>query len=460
MKEIILIVDDEKDLLEGLKRTLDIELKCEVLTAENGIIALDIIKNRAIDIVLTDISMPKMDGVTLLKKIVKIDKSITTIMMTAFGTIELAVKTLQEGAYDFIQKPFDEDKLLRLLKKAIERSRLLKENRFLHEKIKGKNPFNKFIGCSTSIKNAFKTIEMLGKTDVTVLITGETGTGKDLAAQTIHEISGRNQKPLVTVNCPALPNGLLESELFGHKKGAFTNADKDKKGLFDVADGSTICLDEIGDLSSNLQTKLLRVLQNREIKPIGAEKSHLVNVRIIAATNLDLEDQVEKKEFRADLYYRLNVASLKMPSLKEMKEDIPLLIEHFLKKASVELDIEKKKISKDLLGYILGKGWPGNVRELENTIIGWCAISKKEVIDIELLNVDVDKSEIKGSNINIPYKDMKQKIIDNFTKEYLTELLRSTNGNVSKSAKISGIQRQSLQKIIKRYGIEADQFRD
>lgn len=459
MKNTILIVDDEKDLLAGLKRTLDMEIDCEVITADNGFSALDLIKNSSIDIVLTDISMPEMDGVTLLNNIVEIAPSITTIMMTAYGTIELAVKTLQLGAYDFIQKPFDEDKLIRLLKKAMERSNLIKENIALHEKISEKEPFQKFIGKSARIKEVLHTIDMLGKSDVTVLITGETGTGKDVAAQVLHKVSTRNKKDLVTVNCPALPDGLLESELFGHKKGAFTNADKDKKGLFDVADGGTIFLDEIGDLSPQLQTKLLRVLQNQEIKPLGAEKSHIIDTRIIAATNQDLIKKVEKNEFRADLYYRLNVASIKMPSLSEIKDDIPLFIEHFLKKASNELNIKKKIASPELLNYIVSKEWPGNVRELENTITGWCAISQSEIIELEHIGMEQDETITPTEDLNVPYKEMKQKIIDDFTKGYLKRLLQSTGGNVSQSAKISGIQRQSLQKIIKRYGIEVDQYR-
>lgn len=459
-KNTILIVDDEKDLVNGLKRTLEPELDCEILTSENGRDALEVIGKNSVDIVLTDISMPLMDGVTLLKKIIEIDPSITTIMMTAYGTIELAVKTLQSGAYDFIQKPFDEDSLIRLLKKAMERSSLLKENRELLKKIEDKEPSLKLIGKSASVKKAVETINVLGQTDVTVLITGETGTGKDLAARIIHSASTRKDKPFVTVNCPALPDGLLESELFGHKKGAFTNADRDKKGMFDAAHGGTIFLDEIGDLSPSLQTKLLRVLQNREIKPLGAEKSHLVDTRIIAATNQDLPEKVEKKEFRADLFYRLNVASLIMPPLSAMKEDIPLLVEHFLKKAAAELNNEKKIVSPELYKYIVSRRWPGNIRELENTITGWCALCQGKTLEKEDIVPETEANEPDTEDINTPYKELKQNIIDDFTKDYLKKLLTVTRGNVSQSAEISGIKRQSLQKIIKRYGIEAEKFRE
>ena len=349
MSNTLLIVDDEADLLSGLKRSITMELDCEVLTASSGAEAIDILTTRHLDLILTDISMPGMNGMTLLDKIMEVDASATVIMMTAYGTIEIAVKALKHGAYDFIQKPFDFDALIRLLKKGFERSWLLKENCRMREQIGESSPLSNLVGSSKRMKQVHSQIQTLSRTDVTVLITGETGTGKDIAAQAIHQLSIRKEKPFITVNCPALPEGLLESELFGHKKGAFTGADSDKKGLFDQAAGSTIFLDEIGDLPLSLQTKLLRVLQNREVTPVGAVKSHKIDVRIIAATNQHLTEKIGTGEFRADLFYRLNVANLVMPPLREIREDIPLLVNHFLAKSACELKTTTKQMGAEVL---------------------------------------------------------------------------------------------------------------
>ena len=461
VKDTILIVDDETDLLKGLKRTVDMEMDCQVLIAENSFDAIELIKNEPIDVVLADICMPEMDGIALLHAINDLNQFVTVIMMTAYGTIEMAVEAIKAGAYDFIQKPFDEERLIHLLKKGIELNRLVRENARLIEKVHEKESFENMVGKSEAMLKVFRTLQMIAKSDVTVLILGETGTGKDLAARAIHSLSKRRHRSMVTVNCPALPENILESELFGYRKGAFTDAVSDKKGLFDEADGSSIFLDEIGDLSIPLQTKLLRVLQEKEIRPLGDTNVQRVDVRIIASTNQDLEKKMEDKLFREDLYYRLNVVKLTMPPLCEMKEDIPLLTEHFLKKSARELDVTAKKITPEAISYFLARDWHGNIRELENTIRGIMAIAQGDVIDIKDLPFKENQGSFAADDLDIsqPYKLLKERMIEEFSKKYVTGLLKKTRGNVSQAAHKSGIKRQSFQKIIRRYRIKTDKFR-
>jgi DNA-binding NtrC family response regulator len=461
MKDRVLIVDDEVDLLRGLKRMITTEIDCEALIASNGHDALSILRKESIDVLLADIRMPDIDGMELLEETKKLDPSITVILMTAYGTIELAVRAIKNGAYDFIRKPFDEKEMIHLLRKGLERNRLVRENARLLRKVCENAPFQNMLGKSAKMRKAFDIILMLAQTDVTVLILGESGTGKELAARAIHAISKRRHRPMVTVNCPALPEHILESELFGYRKGAFTNATSDKKGLFDEANSSSIFLDEIGDLSPALQTKLLRVLQEKEIKPLGYSKTHKVDVRILASTNQDLKEKLEAKQFREDLYYRLNVAALTMPPLCEMKEDIPLLVEHFLKKSACELGIPPKKISTEAINYLLARDWPGNIRELENTIRGVTAMTPGPMIDIECLPFkDLPKAlSVEEVDISQPYKVVKKRILHEYTTKYVTALLEKTCGNVTLAANMCGIRRQSLQRIINTYKIDIGKFR-
>lgn len=464
MRDTILIVDDEKDLLTGLARSIGGDLDVDILTAENGRKASEIITDTDIDLVVTDISMPDYDGVELLDFIMKNDPLITVIMMTAYGTVEVAVETLKKGAYDFIRKPFEQEELIRLIRKGLERNRLVRENRRLLNRISEQQSFSNLVGKSRRFRETVSSIRTLARTDVTVLVTGETGSGKDLAVRAIHENGSRCDNSFITVNCPALPEGLLESELFGYRKGAFTDAKENKIGLFLQAQGGTIFLDEIGDLSLSLQTKLLRVLQNREVKPLGEDTPHTIDVRIIAATNQNLEEKIKRNQFRADLYYRLNVASLVMPPLREMREDIPLLADHFLMKSSRELKVEPKKMTSALHEYLIGKEWPGNTRELENTITGWVATVQGSVIDVDdIPNCNINKTmsiDTDDNGFSVSYIDQKNRIIEQFTKQYLHKLFTHTKGNVTLSAQISGIQRQSLQKIVNRYAISVDDYRN
>ncbi|MFH1156142.1 MAG: sigma-54 dependent transcriptional regulator [Pseudomonadota bacterium] len=459
--QTLLIVDDELDMLKGLQRTIDSRMDVKVLIARDYAGAVSAIETNDIDLVVTDIVMPGRGGIDLLKFIKDHDPLITVVMMTGYGTIEIAVETLKAGAYDFIKKPFEMNDLIRILEKGLERNSLLRENRRLTSSLACLDTTRLVMGSSPKSREALERIRMLAATDVTVLITGETGTGKDLAARIIHETGSRKDRAFVTVNCPALPEGLLESELFGHRKGAFTDARETKKGLFDLADMGTIFLDEIGDLSLSLQTKLLRVLQNKEIHPLGQERSHQVDVRIIAATNQGLGEKIRTGQFRADLFYRLNVASLVMPPLRDIREDIPILVSHFLAKAAASLNVQPKAMSPGYLEELTARDWPGNIRELENTIIGLMATTSGSIIDPRQIETSstAEAGLLASGVLTGSYLDHKNQLIERFTKTYLHQLFIQTRGNVSLSAQISGIQRQSLQKIINRYNITVDEYR-
>ena len=460
--DTILIVDDEADLLRGLERTLGMELDGRLLTAENATEALNILDKYPVDVILADIQMPEMDGFALLQEVKSWDPAITVIMMTAYGTIEKAVEAIKNGAYDFIQKPIDEERLIHLLKRGLELNRLVRENARLMEQMCLQDSFANMVGRSRPMRSMFEKIRMLAQSDATVLIQGETGTGKELAARAIHNLSSRGNRNLVTVNCPALPETILESELFGYRKGAFTDAREDRRGLFDQAHGSSIFLDEIGDLTPTVQTKLLRVLQDKEVHPLGASDSHTVDVRILAATNQNLEMKMKRNLFREDLFYRLNVATLLVPSLRGIREDIPLLVDHFLELVACEQNKSRKTLTPEVLDALLGQDWPGNIRQLENLIRGWYAMTGEQEISLRHLG-EKETAATRLNNplaLDKPYQDLKDRAIESFTRDYLERLLRHTNGNVSAAAHISGMKRQSLQKIIKRYEIDATRFRE
>ncbi len=461
MKDRILIVEDEIDLLHGLQRTIPMEIDCEVWIAASAREALAILEKEPIDLLLADIQMPEMSGMELLQLTRRIDDAITIVMMTAYGTIEQAVEAIKKGAYDFIRKPIEEEKLVHVLRKGLERNRLVRENQRLLKQLCDISPFQDMVGQSEEMRKVFKAIQTVAATDVTLLIRGESGTGKEMAARAVHRLSLRSGRSLVTVNCPALPENILESELFGYRKGAFTHATADKKGLFSEADGSTIFLDEIGDLSPTLQTKLLRVLQEKEIKPLGETKTRKIDVRIIASTNQDLEAKMQAGSFREDLYYRLNVAGLVMPSLRERTEDLLLLVDHFIRKTACELEIAPKELTDGARELLLRHGWPGNVRELENTIRGVMAMTPGTVIDRASFQnwTPVESPTTVTPDTDLPYKVVKDQVLEQFTTAYVTRLLEKTGGNVSLAAERSGIKRQSLQKILKRYRIDPVKFR-
>lgn len=460
-RETLLIVDDETDMLSLLKRTVSPELDWDIRTAHSARAALDDVNNFPIDIVLLDIKMPEMDGMEVLSRIKEEREGPTVVMMTAYGVIDLAVEAIRKGAYDFITKPFDNTRLIFTLKKAMEYHHLVNENQNLHRLIKGTDVFQRMVGTGPKMKAIFETIHMVSKTDATVLITGESGTGKELVAKAIHQLSPRANKELVIVNCPTLPENILESELFGHIKGAFTDAKHNKSGLFQEADGGTIFLDEIGDLPNNLQTKLLRVLQEKEIKPLGHTKSFKVDMRVVASTNRNLKEHMNVKKFREDLYYRLNVVSIEIPPLRERQEDIPLLVEHFLGKYSKKFEKQGLKLAPGFIDALCRNTWHGNIRELENIMKRAIIMAKSHIITLSDISQEFKSDCLETNHVNnLPYKAAKEQVIKGFNLEYLTNILSQHRGNVTHAARDCGLERQALQQLLRRHGIKSEEFRN
>ncbi len=460
----LLIVDDEPDMLNLLKRSLAPELRCEVDTASSGEVALAMINATDYDLVLADIKMPGISGLDLLERI-KSDRGeeITVVMMTAFGHIDMAVEAMKRGAYDFITKPFDHDALVMRLEKAFERSRLLKENIRLHHECSSTDMFQEMVGKSRSMQRVYETVRMVAKNDLTVLITGESGTGKDLTARAVHALSNRSKRPFIAVNCPTVPEHILESELFGYKKGAFTHATRNRKGMFQEAHTGTIFLDEIGDITPTIQTKLLRVLQEKELKPLGDSRPIRVDVRIIASTNQDLQQKIRTGEFREDFYYRLNVLPIRLPPLRERPEDIPLIANHLLEKHCVKLKKPLKKFSEELICAFVGRRWEGNVREMENMILQGILFSTGEEISLKDVGLEPKVPPLGMVEmtpfLDLPYKDAKESNLKRFNAAYIGNVLSQNNGNVTHAARACGLERQALQQIMRRYGITAQPYR-
>jgi DNA-binding NtrC family response regulator len=462
MDRTVLIVDDEPDMLQLLKRSLAPELDCAVETAPSGEAALELLTRRPVDLVLADIKMPGMDGLELLDLVKRSHPDLTVVMMTAFGSIETAVEAMKSGAYDFITKPFDHDALVIRLEKALERSRLLRENERLRKVCGQGDGLQELVGKSDPMQRVYDTIRMVAKTDLTVLITGESGTGKELTARAIHALSPRKNASFVAVNCPTVPEHILESELFGYKKGAFTHATQNRIGLFQEAHGGTIFLDEIGDVSAAMQTKLLRVLQEKEIKPLGDTRSITVDVRIVASTNQDLKEKIRSGDFREDFYYRLNVLPIELPPLRERRSDIPLIANHLLARHCEALKKPPKTISADLMEALVAQQWEGNVRELENVLIQGILFSTGETIglrDVELAESPATTARLPEETLRLDYKRAKEATLKRFNAAYIGHLLTENDGNVSQAARQCGLERQSLQQIMRRYGIKSEDYR-
>jgi DNA-binding NtrC family response regulator len=464
MAQHLLIIDDEPDMLTLLKRSLEPELGCHVDTASSGEAALEMMRTTDYDLVLADIKMPGISGIEVLEQ-VKADRGedITVVMMTAYGHIEMAVEAMKRGAYDFITKPFDHDALVMRLEKAFERSRLLKENLRLHHECRSTDMFQELVGKSAAMKRVYETILMIAKNDLTVLITGESGTGKDLTARAVHALSNRNKRPFIAVNCPTVPEHILESELFGYKKGAFTHATRDRKGLFQEAHTGTIFLDEIGDITPTIQTKLLRVLQEKEIKPLGEARPIHVDVRIIASTNQPLSEKIKSGEFREDFFYRLNVLPIRLPPLRERVEDIPLIANHLLEKHCAKLDKPLKRLSPELMDALVSKRWEGNVREMENMIMQGILFSATD--EITPKDVGIGRKPVlepipeNPPFLELPYKEAKENNLSAFNAAYIGHMLTLSKGNVTQAAKACALERQALQQIMRRYGITAEPYR-
>ena len=462
MQPSILIVDDEPDMLQLLKRSLEPDLDCRVDVTPSARAALDMLSNRPYDLLLADIKMPGMSGLELLAAVKNDYPELTVVMMTAYGHVEMAVEAMQRGAYDFITKPFEHEALIVRLEKALERSTLIRENSRLQQVCGQDAVFENLVGQSPRMQRLYDAIRMVAATELTVLITGPSGTGKDLTARAVHSLSNRKDRSFIAVNCPSIPENILESELFGYKKGAFTHATQDRTGLFQEADKGTIFLDEIGDVSPTIQTKLLRVLQEKEVKSLGDARPVKVDVRIIASTNQILKEKIKQGTFREDFFYRLNVLPLELPALKDHREDIPLIADHLLEKHCAKMDRPKKRLSNELVRRFMSMPWEGNVREMENLIMRGILFSTAEEImprDVGLMESETNPSTVDSPVNRLPYRQAKETTLEQFNHAYIGELLTIHQGNVTQTARECGLERQALQQIMKRYGIKADPYR-
>jgi two-component system response regulator AtoC len=449
----ILLIEDE----ENFRHMLSVILKkrgYDVETASDGIDGLKKVDSGAFDTVLCDIRMPQMDGLEFLKEAQKVGCESTIIMMSAYGTLDTAIEAMKLGAYDYISKPFKPDEIILTLKKAEERERLRRENLFLKKEVQKEYSFENIISKNERMRQIFDTITKVAKYKSTILIAGDSGTGKELVAKAIHFNSDRSNHPFIPVNCGAIPENLLESELFGHTKGSFTNAVRTKKGLFEEADGGTMFLDEIGELPLQLQVKLLRVLQDGEIRRIGDSRAIQIDVRIIAATVKDLDKEVREGKFRDDLFYRLNVLPMKIPPLKERKEDIPLLVDHFIHKYSRELSKPIEGIVPEALNCLLNYSWNGNVRELENIIERAIVLTESNRIQVENLPIEIQNPK-EESRLSLLNDELSIKKASRYLEiDLIRKALLKTNGNHTHAAKLLEISHRALLYKIKEYGID------
>lgn len=453
--EKILVVDDEIFIRENLERTLSLK-GYAVTTAENRAQTVNLIAEGDIDLVLLDLNLGKESGLTLLREIKEIDSNILVIIITGYGTVESAVEALKMGAYDYIKKPFKADAIHLIVRLALETQSLKRELKSLRRE--GSAPLSEMVGASQQMDEVFKKIMEVAKHEnATVLITGESGTGKEVAARAIHNLSPRKDRPFVDINCGSLPYNLLESELFGHEKGAFTDARTRKIGLLEDAAGGTVFLDEIGEMDMNLQVKLLRVLEERKIRRLGSTRNIDIDVRIVAATNKDMKEAINKKEFREDLYYRLNVFPISLPPLRERKDDIPLLLNSFIKKYNVEFKKDIREISRDALELFRSYSWPGNIRELKNIVERICIMNNSQIITPEHLPREIagdGKSQSSEMMFDIPPEGADlEKMLENIEKEVLKQAIKMTDGNVSGTSRLLNIPRGTLRYKLEKYGL-------
>ncbi len=446
----ILVVDDDQAHRQMLNVVLSAE-GYEIHQAEDGAQAVELVEDQFFDIVLMDIRMKNMDGIEAQKHIKKLSPGVIVIMMTAYASVNTAVEALKSGAYDYLTKPIDIEELNLLLKKALHYNRIEKENLYLKEQINQRFDFSNIIGSSSAMTALFDTMSLVAPTDATVLILGESGTGKELIANAIHRNSPRKNNPLVKVNCAALPETLLESELFGHEKGAFTGATARKQGRFQSAHKGTIFLDEVAEMSPQTQAKILRVLQEREFEPVGSAKTVQVDSRILAATNQDLETKIEAGQFREDLYYRLNVVQLELPPLRQRRDDIPLLADLFVKRYSNKNHKLMQGIDPLAMDLLMRYAWPGNIRELENVIERAVIMTHDNYIGAADLPAAIyDKKD----DSDLPSPDMMPGLtLKEVEKKMIIRTLDANNGNRTHTAEILGISRRTLQLKLKEYGI-------
>ena len=442
----VLVVDDEPMVCLALTNWLE-EENYFAQAVENGPQAVKAVRGENWDIVLLDLRMPGMDGLEVLKQVKEIAPQTVVIMMTAYASIPGAVQAMKEGAYDYIVKPLDVDQLTLMLKRIVEHQQLITENILLRKRLTEQYEFEDIIGRSEAMQEVFSMIKAVTDTNATVLITGETGTGKELVARAIHSNSSQRYGPFVATSCGALPETLLESELFGYEKGAFTGADRTKKGRFELANGGTLFLDEVGDISMKTQIKLLRVLQEKSFSRLGGTEQIKVDVRLISATNRDLVAAIEEGSFRSDLYYRLNVVSIQLPPLRERKDDVPLLAAHFINKYNVEFNKKFDRVDRKAMDFMMDYHWPGNVRELENVI------ERALVID---QGPQVQVKHLPFCNVESPLTEEPQSLQE-VERIHIEKMLQKNDWNIAKTARLLNIDRSTLHKKIKKFGLERQQ---
>ena len=450
----ILIIDDEPLMRISISDALKVE-GYNVMSAETGGEGLKSIKDTSYDVVITDLRLPEVDGVQILKSCKQISPRTKVLMITAYGSVDTAVEAMKIGAYDYITKPFSMDEFILTVKRLIALRDLEDENIYLKEKIEERYEFSGIIGKSDKMKDIFEKIEIIAPTDTTVLITGESGTGKELVANAIHYNSPRKNEAFIKVSCAALPETLLEAELFGHERGAFTGALKQKKGRFELAHKGTLFLDEIGEINQTVQVKLLRVLQGHEFERLGGTSTINVDVRIIGATQRDLKKEVQKGSFREDLYYRLNVVPVHLPALRDRKEDILLLMEHFLNMYSKHMNKPMRGISIEAREFILKYDYPGNIRELENAVKRALTLSRDKEIQPWDLPEDMCTICREGSKVGerLSYSEPLPTAMSLFEKQYVSKVLEETKGNKTLASKLLGISRKTLWEKCKLYGL-------
>lgn len=461
----VLIVDDEPTLRRNVARLL-LARGMHVVTASDGAQAIDVLNSQTFDVALVDLMMPNVGGLELLEHVKTSGLNVEMIVMTAFGDVETAVRTVRLGAFHFLTKPFrSNDEVVVSVQKAAEHRRLVSRTELLERRLEQAEGFGELVGSSARMREVYRLALGVAPTETTALILGESGTGKELTARAIHKHSRRRDAPFVAVNCSAIPVDLVESELFGHVRGAFSGATATREGLFESANGGTIFLDEVGDLPPLAQVKLLRVLQQGEIKPVGANETRVVDVRVVAATNVDLAQQIEQGRFREDLFYRLNVVAIELPPLRERKQDIPVLAYHFLRKHAARARREIRTIAAEAMRLLENFSWPGNVRELENAIehaVVFCAGDALTPADLPLTRSSLvpqvaDTSDpadgFPESAFDLPFREAKQRALEAFESAYLSKQLARACGNVSEAARTAGLDRSNFRRVAKRAGV-------
>ena len=458
----VLVVDDEVMILQALRRILG-SAGYDVTICERPVDALELIHKQKFEVALLDVRMEGMTGIELLERIKAEQPEIEVVMMTAYGTPETAFKAVKLGAYDWLKKPFDNiDEVAHVIGLALEHRRLVDHNRYLESQVTLSERFEDLIGKSPAMRQVFELVESAAPSDASILIQGESGTGKELVARAIHRRSPRKLKTMVPVHCGAIAESLLASDLFGHIKGAFTGANQNRKGHFEVADGGTIFLDEIGEMNLSTQVGLLRALQEGEITRVGESEPRKVDVRAIAATNVDLAQAKGTGRFREDLYYRLNVISIRIPPLRERLEDIPILVHHFLRKYSEKMQRGLQTVSAEAMEAMHSYGWPGNVRELENVIEAAVVLARTEVIQLSDLSAEFRRQATSipppalsvapiAASIEMPFAEAKHEATRRFERNYIVGMLSATDGNISEAARRSGLDRSNFRRVMLKY---------